>query len=433
MIRQKALLSLLALCAVAAGQKGYVAQQPPADLSPASHLSAAEQKENFEFLWTAIDEIYAGFKLKSIDWTEVHRRYRGRLESVEDTDGFYRLLFQLVNELKDTHSWLQNYRIPLPGYGPGIAVDLFGSKPFVVAARPETGIEPGWELLSVDGLTIAQKMEAMRAILPARSSERAWQRDACRFLLAGERGSSIALKVRAPDLTETSLALARTAGIARPRESPAPTELIRQRFVHFGVLPSGIGYMRIDSFNGHDEVAAEFDRALNELRTAPALILDIRDNPGGFGQQRIVGRFLEKSRLVSISYTKAGPRHNDLVRHELHLGPIGAWQYTRPVALLVNDRTGSAADLFTCWLRSAHRVVTIGSTTHGNLSGVAAYAVLPCGLVVRISNGYVCDAANRPIEVNGNVPDIAVEPSVADYLGGRDPVLERAVSELRSR
>jgi C-terminal processing protease CtpA/Prc len=100
------------------------------------------------------------------------------------------------------------------------------------------------------------------------------------------------------------------------------------------------------------------------------------------------------------------------------------------VALLVNDVTGSAADLFACYLRSTGRVVTIGSTTHGNLAGVAAHIVLPCGLVVRTSNGYVSDAKDRPIEVNGNAPDILVEPTIADYVQNRDPVLEKAVASL---
>jgi len=115
------------------------------------------------------------------------------------------------------------------------------------------------------------------------------------------------------------------------------------------------------------------------------------------------------------------------------LEPSGPWQYTGPVALLVNDVTGSAADLFACWLRSAGRVVTIGSTTHGNLSGVAAFAVLPCGLVVRISNGYVCDAKGRPIEGHGNEPDVSVSPTIADVLNGKDPLLDKAVSLLGAR
>jgi len=97
------------------------------------------------------------------------------------------------------------------------------------------------------------------------------------------------------------------------------------------------------------------------------------------------------------------------------------------VALLVNDVTVSASDLFACELRSAGRVVTVGTTTHGNLSGVGVYAVLPCGLVVRISNGYVSDAKRRPIEGNGNMPDVTIEPSILDFLNGKDPVLDKAV------
>lgn len=56
--------------------------------------------------------------------------------------------------------------------------------------------------------------------------------------------------------------------------------------------------------------------------------------------------------------------------------------------------------------------------------------MLPCGLVVRISNGYLSDAEDRPIEVNGNVPDVPVETTSQDYLAGRDPVREHATEVL---
>jgi C-terminal processing protease CtpA/Prc len=194
-----------------------------------------------------------------------------------------------------------------------------------------------------------------------------------------------------------------------------------------------LGYIRITSFNSHEEVAPEFDQALEALRTAPGLILDIRDNPGGFGQPHIAGRLLQHSALCTISFLKNGPRHGDLERHESILEPTGPWQYGSPIALLVNEGTGSAADLFACQLRSAKRVVTVGSTTHGNLSGVAAYAVLPCGLIVRISNGYICDATGKPIEGVGNEPDVTVSPSIGDILAGRDPVLERAAALLSGK
>jgi carboxyl-terminal processing protease len=205
-----------------------------------------------------------------------------------------------------------------------------------------------------------------------------------------------------------------------------------QRYVDFGREPSGLGYIRIRSFSGHGDLTDEFDRALEALRDTRGLILDIRDNPGGFGQPHMVGRLLHKRSLASISYVKAGARHSALEKRKGYLDPSGAWQYLRPIALLVNGGTASAAELFASELRSARRVVTIGATTHGDLSGVADFAVLPCGLVVRISNGYVCDAKGRPIEVNGNTPDIAVDPTISDVLSGRDPVLDKAVHSLRA-
>jgi carboxyl-terminal processing protease len=420
--------------------KAYVTtEQPPAGLALARELSLAERQENFDLLWEAIDQTYADFELKAINWPEVRRRYQARLDQAATTDAFYLLLFQLVNELKDTHSWLQNYSPPRPMHGPGLSVGLFEERPFVEAVEPDSeaagmGVKPGAEVVEVDGVAVEEKLAWLRSYVPGRSSERAFRSEACRYLLAGEKGTTVAVRLRASDgRTTNTFALKRSFGLGRPGARSCPFELTRQRFVHFGRHPSGLGYIRIESFNGRGEVAAEFDRALEALRNTPGLILDIRDNQGGFGQPRIVARLLQQSALVSISYTKDGPGHKDLHRSEQRLEPGGPWQFTGRVALLVNDVTGSAADLFACWLRSAGRVVTVGSTTHGNLSGVAAFAVLPCGLVARISNGYVCDAKDRPIEGQGNEPDVRVSPTIADVLNGKDPVLDKAVSLLGAR
>jgi serine/threonine protein kinase/C-terminal processing protease CtpA/Prc len=419
--------------------KGYVTtDSAPVGLTPARVLSAQEQRENFDFLCKAIDETYASFELKSIDWGEVCRRYQERLDSAASADQFYRLLFQLVNELKDTHSWLQNYHPAFPTSGPGLTVALFEGKPFIVAVNGDSeaaglGAKPGSEVLEVDGLSVEDKLKQLRLGLPACSSERAFRREACRHLLAGERDTKVNVKLRLPDGHAQTFALRRTAGVSDPPRQLCAFDLKQERFVQFGHHPSGLGYIRITSFDGHEEVAQEFDQALEALRTAPGLILDIRDNPGGYGQERIVGRLLQRPTLGAINFIKNGPGHGDLKRRDDILEPTGPWQYSGPIALLVNDLTGSAADLFACYLRSAKRVVTVGSTTHGNLSGVAAFAALPCGLVVRISNGYICDAGGKPIEGNGNVPDVIVAPTISDFLAGRDPVLEKAVALVREK
>jgi carboxyl-terminal processing protease len=419
--------------------KGYVTTGPaPGGLMPSLTLSAKAQRENFEFLCQAIDETYADFELKAINWDKVRRHYRARLDPNASADRFYRLLFQLVNELRDTHSWLENYRLPSPAGQPGLTVDLFEGKPFVVAVNADSdaakaGVKPGAEVLAVDGLSFEAKLKEMRSWLRACSSDRAFRREACGHLLAGEPGSQVALKLRSPDGHTETLTLERTLRSGNPPPPTFPCEMTHQQFVHFGRLPSGLGYIRMTSFLSHEQVAPEFDRALEALRDAPGLILDIRDNPGGFGQPQVVGRLLQERTLCAITFQKNGPGHRDLQRQEAFLEPAGPWQYSGPVALLVNDVTGSAADLFTCFLRSAKRVVTVGTTTHGNLSGVAAYAVLPCGLVVRISNGYICDASGKPVEGDGNEPDLSVTPTIADFLNGKDPVLEKAMTVLKEK
>ncbi|MGP8199131.1 MAG: protein kinase domain-containing protein [Limisphaerales bacterium] len=419
--------------------KGYVTNGPaPTGFVPAQMLSAKEQRENFDFLCQAIDETYASFELKTIDWGQVRRRYEERLDPAANADQFYRLLFQLVNELKDTHSWLQNYHPAFPASGPELTVDLFEGKPFIVAVNADSeaaglGVKPGSEVLEVDGLSVEDKLKQLRLGLRACSSERAFRREACRYLLAGERGTTVDLKLRLPDGHAQTFALRRMTGVSDPPRQTCSFDLKEQRFVQFGRHPSGLGYIRITSFDGHEVVPQEFDQALEALRTAPGLILDIRDNPGGYGQPHIVGRLLQRPTLCAISFIKNGPAHGALKRQDDILEPTGTWQYRGPIALLVNDVTGSAADLFACYLRSAKRVVTVGSTTHGNLSGVAAFAVLPCGLVVRISNGYICDAGGKPIEGNGNAPDVNVAPTISDFLAGRDPVLEKAVALVREK
>lgn len=419
--------------------ENYIVQYEPKSMAPMTNLPAAERRENFEILWNAINITYPCFILKSIDWNDVRLRYEKRLESVTNDGDFYILMFQMVNELKDAHSGLQNYQAPvLPGPG-GVIISLVEGKPFVtfVGQRSEiagAGVKPGWEILSVDGLTPAEKIEFLRPFLRTASSERAFQRIAARYLLSGAKGTLAMVKFLSPEGRIETLNLRRDSiPILGFPQRNLSFELTRQRYIDFGRHPSGYGYIWIRTFNGRADLVKEFDHALEQLKDKPGLILDIRDNEGGFGQMSIVGRLLQKRALVSIAYTKTGPKERDLARSKLYLKPAGPWQYTRPITLLVNTATGSASDLFACWLKSAGRVTTIGTTTHGNLSGVARFVVLPCNLVVRISNGYIADSKDRIIEKNGNEPDIRIEPTITEFISGKDPVLDKAVEVLLSR
>jgi len=415
--------------------------EQPLDLAePRMNLSKEERRENFEVLCEVIDRSYSFFDHKDIDWPEVCARYRSRVEAVETDADYYRLLYDLVGELKDAHSWLQNYRqnVLLPKHSPPLATRRVEGKAVVTEVDEDSepfalGLRRGSIIDQVDGLPPLQKVEQLRPVLFTCSSERAFLARAYWRLLHGERDSTVRVTFRPqPGDDPVTVELKRTDPAMWATHRPTfPVE--KGKSVWSGVHPSGYGYIRILSFVARDELADEFDRALEKLRDTPALVIDVRDNPGGSGQSQrtIVGRFITARTLVNTGGQKNGPGHDDFREHSTYFEPKGGWQYTRPIALLTNAITGSATDLFVCRLTSTGRPIHLGTTSHGNLSGVSVYATLPCGLVVRVSTGYVANSDGRVIEVNGTEPQIRAEPTIDDVIAGTDSVLDRAVGALR--
>ncbi len=417
-------------------------KQPPSDLKPDADLAREQFNRNFESLCDAIDRHYAFFEYKHIDWPAVVARYRPKVAAATTPEEFYATLQQLVAELQDAHSWLCNFRErrAARAWTPGLEIRQIEKQAVVVgvtddSAAAHAGVQRGSIITEVDGQSVAERIATLRADAGSFSSERARVEELYRRLLDGPQGSTVKVTCRAAaSAAPATLELKRDSV---PADEPAPPDfpITRGKFVWSGVHPSGYGYIRILSFDGREEIADEFDRALDALKDAPGLVLDIRDNLGGFGtaQPRIVGRFITQRTKTGAQVLKNGRAHDSFSEHPSYFGPAGPWQYTRPLALLLNARTGSASDLFAAYLISTGRPLTVGTTTHGNLSGTGVYIVLPCNLVVRISNGYICDAHGRIIEEQGNEPALRVEPTLADVAAGRDTGLERAVAALREQ
>jgi len=421
--------------------KGLVLRDEPKDVdSPKMNLSKVERLENFDVLAKAIDRNYSFFVHKGIDWQEVIAHYRPKAERVRTTKEFYRLIHQLVMELKDFHSWLCDYQdVPTLGrFSPQMPTRLIEGKLAVteVVKGSETykkGLRPGSVVIAVDGLSVKSKIQKIRPLMHMYSSERCFLEQAYRRILDGKKGSTVSIKFIAPG--ENSPRIARLKRVSSRKQGVIQPSfhMNKGKFISDGRHPSGYGYIRILSFSGRLEIADEFDRALERLKNTPGLIIDVRENLGGFGtaQARIIGRFITSRTKVGTSYRKNGPGHKDFAKHDTYIAPTGGWQYTKPVVLLINAITGSACDLFASRIISTGRPITIGTTTHGNLTGGGVYVLLPCNLVVRVSNGYVCDASGRIIEGNGNVPQIQVKPTITDIMNGTDSALECAIRTLQ--
>lgn len=125
------------------------------------------------------------------------------------------------------------------------------------------------------------------------------------------------------------------------------------------MLPEGIGYLKISRIgpNSEEEVSRAVDH-MEELGLM-ALLIDLRDNPGGNLKQavRIADLFLGESRLPII--TERGPSR------WIEWTTTAAEKPRRPLALLVNHGTASAAEVIAGSLQDFQRGFLVGETTYG--------------------------------------------------------------------
>lgn len=221
------------------------------------------------------------------------------------------------------------------------------------------------------------------------------------------------------------LELIRTAYLGDPLR-PHPT-------IDAGRLTDTIGYVHIGGFEGSER---DYRRALDEVFEAlgpvEAMVVDIRDNPGGFDPlaQYVAGRFAQERALYMTVRKRVGPGRDDFGEPVAwYVEPGDERRFEGPVALLTTYATQSAGETFALALRRRRDLVQIGDTTAGAFSDNIMREA-GNGWAYTISVGDYRDHLGVSHEGVGLAPDIAVENTAADLEAGHDRVLERAIAEL---
>ena len=220
--------------------------------------------------------------------------------------------------------------------------------------------------------------------------------------------------------------------------------LVEEYYLHFGGLKrSGItytmfedsvGYLRYPSFAlpvGNNTL----DWALMLLRDCHGLIIDIRDNGGGniSEVETFVARFIDHTITAGYIQHKTGPGHNDFSEpYAFYYDPAeeGRIRWDKPVVVLTNRSTFSAANNFASIMATLPQVTLIGDCTGGG-SGMPFTSEIPCGWSIRFSASPVYDPDMRLTE-HGVEPDIHVDLDPEAALEGHDTILDRAIEYLNN-
>jgi carboxyl-terminal processing protease len=207
----------------------------------------------------------------------------------------------------------------------------------------------------------------------------------------------------------------------RPPSGPAPPAVEWRRLDH------GIGYVRIASF-GDDTAVEAFDRALEALRTARAIVIDVRDNPGGDTAvaRPIMGRLIDRRQQYAWMARRDGATLGR--RWPEYVDPRGPWTYQGPVAVLVNHFSESMAEGFAMGLAGMKRATVVGTRMGGLGAGLARATLSRSGIGVQISAEPVYQIGGAPRDAF--MPDVLVDPASAR---GVDPILDAALAHLGRR
>ena len=385
----------------------------------------------FDFVWDTINRKYVDPKFNGVDWTAAGGKYRPLAMGAKTDEEFWDLLNKMTGELRDSHTRVEppqfvTLRRRQQSVSLGIDVDRIEGKIAIVYVTPDSdawwaGIRPGMEVVKIDGTPAEQRYAAILEGEREQSTKHAKERRAFRTMLLGEPDTKMEFELVRHDGSKIETTLTRKVVAARP------SAMVR-------TLPSGHVYLRFSSFSM--SVRGRVLEAIRENRSAPGLIIDLRNNGGGAALlvEDIAELLLTKKTEVGQLVTRTGEPVRlfgfavENLKRTLEGSPDA---YDKPVVVLINGGSASASELLAGWFQDIGRVKVIGQRSCGCLQGYLGYASVPGGGELAYSEIGMVSMKGHRIESEGVVPDIEIPLTAEDLRMNRDRSLEAAVDVLR--
>jgi carboxyl-terminal processing protease len=247
----------------------------------------------------------------------------------------------------------------------------------VYAGSPaaEAGIEPGEIVVSVDGESIAgvPSTEATKKI-------------------KGPEGTEVTIGVLDPKTEKTRELTLTRAEVSLPNVS--------QKLAKIG--DTKLGYVRMLSFS--QESGAQLKRAVEKVEDegAEGILLDLRHNPGGLLQQAVLSAsiFLPEDEVVVSTRARTQGEST----HETSGGNLPA----KPLVVLIDGGTASAAEILTAALAEDGGATTVGEKTYGKGVFQEEHGLANGGALKMTIGEYFTPDGENLAKTHGIHPDVRV-------------------------
>ena len=269
--------------------------------------------------------------------------------------------------------------------GVGIQVEQRDGRIMVISPIPgtsaeEAGVHRGDQLTKVDGQPIATTVL-----------------DKALKLIRGEAGTTVTLTFYRPSAgREIDFLLKRQ-------------HILMHSVRNVAIRTDGIGFLQINQFSEHtgDEFAAALAKL--EEKGLRALIIDLRNNPGGLLDAAIdvCGEFFDKGELIVFTQGRTKESRQEYKADGKH--PPRHF----PIAILVNGGTASAAEIVSGAMRDTRRAVIVGEKTFGKGS-VQSVIELQNGEGMRLTTARYYTPSGITIHGKGISPHVELEISADD-------------------
>ena len=168
------------------------------------------------------------------------------------------------------------------------------------------------------------------------------------------------------------------------------------------MLDDSVGYLALYQFAG--ECEKEFENAVNDLvsQGAKGLIIDLRDNPGGWVDQAryMADLFMDEGEACYLVYRDGREDHT---QYRTYDGKVDI-----PLVILVNENSASSSEILTGALKDRADAVVVGVQSFGKgiVQGVMSVGTRGAGVQITVAQYFTPDG--NAVHGIGIAPDVEV-------------------------